>query len=75
PHGQVQITDGTGGSAQQHFNVGTCKKMQFMLPPIALQQEFSAFVQQVDKLKFETQQAIDKLQMLYDSLAQEYFAS
>ena len=45
------------------------------IPPLALQQEFAAFVQQVDKLKFETQQAIDKLQMLYDSLAQEYFGS
>ena len=73
PHGQVQITDGTGGSAQQHFNVGTCKKMRFVLPPLSLQQEFAAFVQQVDKLKFETQQAIEKLQLLYDSLAQEYF--
>ena len=45
------------------------------MPPIALQQEFAAFVQKVDKLKFETQQAIGKLQMLYDSLAQEYFGS
>lgn len=46
-----------------------------ILPPIALQQEFVTFVQQVDKLKFETQQAIEKLQLLYDSLAQEYFGS
>lgn len=46
----------------------------FYTPPLVLQQEFAAFVRQVDKLKFETQQAIDKLQMLYDSLAQEYFA-
>ena len=46
-----------------------------VLPPIALQEEFAAFVQQVDKLKFEMQQAIDKLQILYDSLAQEYFSS
>lgn len=45
------------------------------LPPLTLQQEFAAFVQQVDKLKLETQQAIDKLQMLYDSLAQEYFSA
>ena len=45
------------------------------MPPIALQQEFAAFVQKVDKLKFETQQAIEKLQLLYDSLAQEYFGS
>lgn len=47
----------------------------FYVPPVTLQQEFAAFVRQVDKLKFETQQAVDKLQMLYDSLAQEYFGS
>ena len=45
------------------------------IPPLALQQEFAAFIKQVDKLEFGTQQVIDKLQMLYDSLAQEYFGS
>ena len=38
-----------------------------------LQEQFASFVRQVDKLEFEAQQAIDKLQTLYDSLAQEYF--
>ena len=32
------------------------------------------FVAKVDQLKADTQLAIDKLQMLYDSLAQEYFS-
>ena len=31
-------------------------------------------VQQVDKSKLIAQQQIEKLQMLYDSLAQEYFS-
>ena len=53
----------------------TLSQLPMAVPPLALQQEFAAFVQQVDKLKFETQQAIEKLQMLYDSLAQEYFGS
>ncbi|WP_259320921.1 restriction endonuclease subunit S, partial [Bifidobacterium adolescentis] len=43
------------------------------LPPIELQQQFAAFVAQVDKSRFVAQQQIEKLQMLYDSLAQEYF--
>ena len=42
-------------------------------PPLALQQEFAAFVSQVDKSRFIAQQQIEKLQMLYDSLAQDYF--
>ncbi len=37
------------------------------------QNEFADFVAQVDKSRFIAQQQIEKLQMLYDSLAQEYF--
>ena len=43
------------------------------LPPLSLQQEFAAFATQVDKSRFIAQQQIEKLQMLYDSLAQDYF--
>ncbi len=63
------------GVAQRTVTLKSFKELRIPLPPLALQREFAAFVQQVDKLKFETQQAIGKLQMLYDSLAQEYFAS
>ncbi len=44
------------------------------MPPLHLQQEFAAFVARVDKSRFIVQQQIEKLQMLYDSLAQEYFS-
>ena len=47
---------------------------QFPLPPFELQQQFASFVASVDKSRFIAQQQIEKLQMLYDSLAQEYFA-
>ena len=65
------------GSAKSMSNIPKTElaKLQIPVPPLDLQQEFAAFVQQVDKLKFETQQAVEKLQMLYDSLAQEYFGS
>ena len=52
PHGKRQIDEGTGGAAQQHFNVGKYNKMQLMLPPVILQNEFATFVNQVDKLKY-----------------------
>ena len=48
--------------------------LSIFVPPLPLQQEFATFVAQVDQLKADTQLAIDKLQMLYDSLAQEYFS-
>ncbi|UQF78413.1 MAG: hypothetical protein M3I19_01585 [Lancefieldella parvula] len=46
-----------------------------LLPPIELcRREFVPLtVTQVDKSRFVAQQQIEKLQMLYDSLAQEYF--
>ena len=53
PHGKNQIIEGTGGAAQQHFNVGRYKTMKLMLPPIKLQNEYNAFIKQVDKLKFD----------------------
>ncbi|MBR3245092.1 MAG: restriction endonuclease subunit S, partial [Parasporobacterium sp.] len=73
PHGKRQIDEGTGGAAQQHFNVGKYNKLRLMLPPMDLQNEFAAFVAQVDKSKFVVQKALDKTQLLFDSLMQQYF--
>ena len=73
PYGKRQIEEGTGGAAQQHFNIGKCNKLQLMLPPMELQNEFAIFVHQVDKLKFEVQKSLDETQLLFDSLMQKYF--
>ena len=51
PHGKKQIEEGTGGAAQQHFNVGKYNRLQLMLPPKELQDEFVAFIKQVNKSK------------------------
>ena len=53
PHGMNQIKAKTGGAAQQHFNVGGYNALKMILPPLSLQNDFSAFVQQIDKSKFE----------------------
>lgn len=58
PHGKKQIDEGIGGAAQQHFNVGKYNKLQLMLPPKTLQDEFVGFVKQVDKSKFEVRMII-----------------
>ena len=52
PHGKKQIEEGTGGAAQQHFNIGKYNKLKLMMPPKSLQDEFADFVHQVDKSKF-----------------------
>ena len=63
------------GGNQKNLSLKIIKAYELIVPPIEQQRAFMSFVQQADKLKFETQQVIDKLQMLYDSLAQEYFGS
>ena len=44
-----------------------------IMPPLALQTRFAAFVAQVDKSKVEIQKAIDQLEILKKSLMQQYF--
>ena len=43
------------------------------LPPIAVQDQFAAFVHQVAKSKAAVQKALDQTQQLFDCLMQEYF--
>ena len=73
PHGMNQIRSKTGGAAQQHFNVGGYKAMRLIMPPMELQKQFAAFVEQTDKSKLAIQQSLDKLELLKKSLMQEYF--
>lgn len=48
-------------------------KIQIAVPPIELQEQFAAFVEQVDKSKFEIQKSLDELEILKKSLMQQYF--
>ena len=68
-----QVRVKTGGAAQQHFNVGGYKTMRIILPPIELQNQFAAFVAEIDKSKVAVQKSLDETQKLFDSLMQKYF--
>ena len=48
-------------------------KTKIALPDMSLQNQFAAFVTQVDKSKFAVQKSLEKTQLLFDSLMQEYF--
>ena len=50
------------------FNYEICN------PPLSLQNQFAAFVQQIDKSKFAVQKSLEKTETLYKSLMQRYFA-
>ena len=63
----------SGRAQMPKVNKKALQGFSMPLPPLELQQEFATFVSQVDKSRFIAQQQIEKLQMLYDSLAQDYF--
>ena len=44
-----------------------------IIPPIYQQKQFAAFVSPVDKSKVTVQVALEKAQLLFDSLMQQYF--
>ena len=52
---------------------GKLEELEYILPPIELQNDFAAFVQQIDKSKFVVQQLLKKIETLYKSLMKEYF--
>ena len=61
------------GAAQPGINAKKYGSLQIPVPPIDLQNEFAAFVAQIDKSKVAVQKALDEAQLLFDSLMQQYF--
>ena len=61
------------GSTFAEFKIFLLKEFDVLTPPLDIQNQFADFVQQVDKLKVAVQKGLDKAQMLFDSLMQQYF--
>ena len=55
------------------INMKQLKALPVLLPPLELQNEFSAFIRHIDKSKVVVQKALDEVQTLFDSLMQLYF--
>ena len=58
---------------QPNLNTAIMKNYKQIVPPLELQKDFIAFVEQVDKSKAAIQKALDEAQLLFDSLMQKYF--
>lgn len=67
-----RIASGTSGSMKNISKPGLLG-IRVKKVPLELQQQFAAFVDQVDKSKFVVQKALDEAQTLFDSLMQQYF--
>lgn len=68
---QKFLNIGDGGFAMA--SKGFISELPIPVVDIQLQKEFATFVAQVDKSKAVVQKALDKAQLLFDSLMQKYF--
>lgn len=60
-------------TSQPAFGIQKVRKIDIPMPPLELQQQFAAFVEQTDKSKLAVKQSLEKLETLKKSLMQQYF--
>ena len=70
---EVEYPKMGSGSTFAEFKIFLLKNFDILTPPRIIQDDFTAFVEQVDKSKVVVQKALDETQTLFDSLMQEYF--
>ena len=63
----------SAGSAYNALTIVKLKELYIPLPPLALQTHFAEIVQEVDKIKFVMQEGLNKLELTYKALMQQYF--
>ena len=64
---------GAGGATREAITKQQLEKLDIPIPPIELQTQFAAFVEQVEKQKAVMQQSFEKMETNYKALMQEYF--
>ena len=61
------------GGTQKFISLGDIRKLEILVPPIKLQNEFADFVESIQKSKLTIHYSIDKLETLKKALIQQYF--
>ena len=72
-YGQREIQQYVRGAVTKTITKNDARAVLIIVPPIELQNEFEALVEQVDKSKVAVQKALEEAQLLFDSLMQKYF--
>ena len=68
-----ELTSKAIGGGQPNISQTIIKNSYIVDAPIEEQERFASFAKQVDKSKFAVQKSLEKTQLLFDSLMQEYF--
>ena len=63
----------SGNSLQPNISSKQVEDYSIVLPPLELQEQFAAFVEQTDKSKFAVQKSLEQLEILKKALMQQYF--
>ena len=61
------------GTNTRYLTFGILNELRFVVPPIAEQEQFAAFVEQTDKSKLAVQKGLQELEILKKTLMQQYF--
>ena len=70
---QAQFRKSVAGAVVKNLNSDLVRSVKIVIPSIESQEKFSSFAKQIDKSKFAVQKSLEKTQLLFDSLMQEYF--
>ena len=70
---EKDILSGVRAVTADNIEFDSLKKREIIVPPMELQEQFAAFVEQTDKTKLAVQQSLDKLELMKKALMQNYF--
>ena len=75
PSIRAKFSEASTGTSGSMFNVSMekFKSIVVPLPPMELQNRFATFTEQINNLKLEIQQSLEKLETLKKALMQKYF--
>ena len=72
-YGTAEIQQYVRGAVTKTITKESTRSIRIIVPPIALQEQFAAFVTQTDKSKSAIQKSLEQLETLKKSLMQKYF--
>lgn len=70
--GKEQFIAKNQSAVKAGLNFNAINSLKLMVPPLALQNQFAAFVERVDQQKQTVQQSLEKLELMKKALMQEY---
>ena len=73
PAGKEQFASKNQSAVKAGLNFNSINTLRLLVPPLDDQQQFAAFVAQIDKSKSAIVESLAETQTLYDSLMQKYF--